>query len=105
MQNIHHPFGNWEDLIQIIVLIKVNKTIDVCILLEFLDVGLKQQFFPPIQVSFIDFRYWKRRGSDNELESNQVRVSSLIILNHTENISKEKLIELNTDIKKLIPVL
>ena len=74
-----------------ITFIEANGTTDACALLGFLGVGLKSSFSPPIQISVVDTRNWQRREFHNELEANQIQVSSLIVLNHSESVSPERL--------------
>jgi len=73
-----------------ITLIEANGTSDACTLMEFLGVGINKKFLPPIQISVVNAKNWQKRGEHNELESNQVQVSSLIVLSHVENITKER---------------
>ena len=86
-----------------VVLIEANGTTDACTLMEFLGVGLKSHFLPPIQISIVDVRNWQKRNFNNELEANQVQVSSLVILNHTRNISNERIKTVEAQILKLNP--
>ena len=60
-----------------ITLIEANGTTDACSLMEFLGVGIKSQFSPPIQISVVDAMNWQKRGAQNELEANQIQVSQL----------------------------
>jgi len=71
-----------------ITLIEANGTSDACSLMEFLGVGLNDRFLPPIQISVIDVKNWQKRGLHNDLESNQVQVSSLLVLTHIEKTTK-----------------
>lgn len=73
-----------------ITLIEANGTSDACSLLEFLGVGLNERYLPPIQISVVDTKNWQLRGEHNELESNQIQVSSLIILTHLKKVSKDR---------------
>ena len=73
-----------------ITLIEANGTSDASTLMEFLGVGLEEWFLPPIQISVVDVKNWQLRGEHNELERNQIQVSSLLVLTHTENTSKER---------------
>ena len=91
-----------------ITLIEANGTTDACELMGFLGVGIDERFLPPIQVSVVDIKNWQQRGEHNELEENQVKVSSLIVLNHIEDVSAARqalvtkgLIELNTNARIL----
>lgn len=73
-----------------ITLIEANGTSDACSLMEFLGVGINERFSPPIQLSVVDVKNWQKRGEHNELEANQIQVSSLIILTHLDNVTKER---------------
>jgi G3E family GTPase len=73
-----------------ITLIEANGTTDACSLMGFLGVGLEKRFSPPIQVSVVDVKNWQKRDEHNSLEANQVQLSSLIILSHTENVSEHR---------------
>lgn len=86
-----------------ITLIEANGTSDACSLIEFLGVGLNQRFLPPIQISVVDVKNWQRRETHNELEANQIQVSSLIVLTHLENIHFDRKSAVIQDIKSLNP--
>jgi len=86
-----------------VTLIEANGTSDACALMGFLGVGLNEQFLPPIQVSVVDVKNWQDRGYNNELEANQVQVSSLIILNHTEGVEEHRIERVKGDISYLNP--
>ena len=86
-----------------ITLIEANGTSDACSLMGFLGVGLNKRFLPPIQISVVDVKNWQNRGEHNELESNQIQVSSLLILTHLENVSKERLEFVKKEIKSINP--
>ena len=73
-----------------ITLIEANGTSDACSLMGFLGVGLNDRFLPPVQVSVVDVKNWQQRGDHNELEANQIQVSSLIVLTHIENTSADR---------------
>jgi len=73
-----------------ITLIEANGTSDACSLMGFLGVGINTQFSPPIQLSVVDVKNWQKRGEHNELEANQIQVSSLIVLTHVESASEER---------------
>lgn len=73
-----------------ITLIEANGTSDACSLMEFLGVGLNDRFLPPIQISVVDVKNWQKRGEHNQLEANQIQVSSLIVLTHIEKVSEER---------------
>ncbi|MBQ4822869.1 GTP-binding protein [Aquimarina sp. MMG016] len=86
-----------------ITLIEANGTSDACSLMEFLGVGFNDRFLPPIQVSVVDVKNWQKRGEHNELESNQVQVSSLIILTHLEKITESRQTIVVRELKLLNP--
>ena len=86
-----------------ITLIEANGTSDACSLMEFLGVGLKENFLPPIQISVVDVANWGKRGIHNELEANQVQVSSLIVLNHLEKVEESRFLEVKHQIRQLNP--
>ena len=73
-----------------ITLIEANGTSDACSLMSFLGVGLNERFLPPIQISVVDVKNWQTRDENNDLEVNQIQVSSLIVLTHIENVSEER---------------
>lgn len=73
-----------------ITFIEANGTSDASRLMEFLGVGLHERFLPPIQISVVDIRNWQRRGAHNELEVEQIKVSSLIVFTHRDGVSKER---------------
>ncbi|APZ47407.1 cobalamin biosynthesis protein CobW [Polaribacter reichenbachii] len=73
-----------------VTLIEANGTSDACALMEFLGVGLNEQFLPPIQIAVVDVHNWQKREEHNDLEANQVQVSSLIVLTHLKDCFKER---------------
>ncbi len=87
-----------------ITLIEANGTSDACSLMEFLGVGLNDRFLPPIQISVVDVNNWQKRGEHNELESNQIQVSSLIILTHLEKTSVSRQALVVKELKGLNPL-
>lgn len=87
-----------------ITLIEANGTSDACSLMEFLSVGLHERFLPPIQISVVDVKNWQQRGEHNELEANQIQVSSLLVLTHLENVDETRKTEVINQLKKLNPV-
>ncbi|SEL09287.1 GTPase, G3E family [Aquimarina amphilecti] len=87
-----------------ITLIEANGTSDACSLMSFLGVGLNDRFLPPIQISVVDLKNWQKRGEHNELEANQIQVSSLIVLTHTENIPSNRLTLVIKELNKLNPL-
>ncbi len=86
-----------------ITLIEANGTSDACSLMSFLGVGLNDRFLPPIQISVVDVRNWQKREEHNELEANQIQVSSLIVLTHIENIPSERMHFVTEELQKLNP--
>ena len=73
-----------------ITLIEANGTSDACSLMEFLGVGVNDRFLPPIQISVVDVKNWQKRGEHNELETNQIQVSSLLVLTHLDDVSSNR---------------
>lgn len=86
-----------------ITLIEANGTSDACSLMGFLGVGIDERFLPPVQMSVVDVKNWQQRGEHNELEANQVQVSSLIVLTHTEKNSAERQYNVVKQLKELNP--
>jgi G3E family GTPase len=86
-----------------VTLIEANGTSDACALMGFLGVGLNEQFLPPIQISVVDTKNWQDRGLNNELEANQIQVSSLIVLNHTDGLESDRIERVKGDISFLNP--
>ena len=86
-----------------VTLIEANGTTDACALAGFLGTGLKDYFLPPIQVSVVDVENWQRRGEHNELESNQIQISSIIVLSHLDKVSDKRKAEVITAIKLINP--
>tara|TARA_X000000950_G_C13872548_1_gene643523 strand:- start:1198 stop:2118 length:921 start_codon:yes stop_codon:yes gene_type:complete len=86
-----------------VTLIEANGTTDACELMGFLGVGLNDHFLPPVQISVVDVKNWQKRGHNNELEANQVQVSSLIVLSHCEGIDAKRLERVKGDISFLNP--
>lgn len=87
-----------------ITLIEANGTSDACSLMGFLGVGLNDRFLPPIQVSVVDVKNWQLREEYNELEANQIQVSSLIVLTHVENTSPDRQESVVRELKALNPL-
>ncbi|MDC3388113.1 cobalamin biosynthesis protein CobW [Flavobacteriaceae bacterium] len=86
-----------------ITLIEANGTSDACSLMSFLGVGVNDRFLPPVQISVVDAKNWQNRGEHNELEANQIQVSSLIVLTHIENLKQERLNFVINEIQKINP--
>ena len=84
-----------------ITLIEANGTSDACALVEFLGVGLNDRFLPPIQISVVDVKNWQQREEHNELESNQIQVSSLIVLTHIKKTTVQRKELVIKELKKL----
>lgn len=87
-----------------ITLIEANGTSDACSLMGFLGVGLDERYLPPVQVSVVDVKNWQQRGEHNELEANQIQVSSLIVLTHTEEASADRQAYVVKDIQRFNPL-
>jgi len=86
-----------------ITLIEANGTSDASSLMSFLGVGIHERFMPPVQVSVVNVKDWQQRGEHNELEANQIQVSSLIVLTHVENVSLDQLTSVRKELKHLNP--
>lgn len=84
-----------------ITLIEANGTTDAVSLMGFLGVGMNNNFLPPIQIAVVDVRLWQKRGQDNELEANQVKVSSMIVLNFIDQVDIERLVEVEQDLRSI----
>jgi len=86
-----------------ITLIEANGTSDACSLMEFLGVGIHDRFLPPIQISVVDVKNWQKRAEHNELEANQIQVSSIIVLTHIENTYLSRIEFVIKELKTLNP--
>lgn len=86
-----------------ITLIEANGTSDAYRLMGFLGVGLDERFMPPVQISVVDVKNWQKRGLNNELEANQIQVSSLIVLTHLEKVSEDRIEQVKDQIKEINP--
>lgn len=86
-----------------ITLIEANGTSDACSLMGFLGVGLENRYLPPVQISVVDVKNWQRRGEHNELESNQIQVSSVIVLTHLEGSTDARIKEVKISVKSINP--
>jgi G3E family GTPase len=84
-----------------VTLIEANGTTDACSLAGFLGVGLDERFLPPIQLSVVNVKDWRKRGEHNELEANQIQLSSLIVLTHLDDISTDRKTEVIEDIQSI----
>lgn len=74
-----------------ITFIEANGTTDASALMGFLGVGINARFLPPVQISVVDVGNWQQRGEHNDLEANQVQLSALHVLTHTQAVSHERL--------------
>ncbi|RJE77430.1 cobalamin biosynthesis protein CobW [Pseudoalteromonas sp. MSK9-3] len=86
-----------------ITLIEANGTTDACSLMGFLGVGINERFLPPIQISVVDVKNWQLRAEHNELEANQVQVSSLIVLTHENSVDKSRINDVKAQLSSLNP--
>lgn len=86
-----------------ITLIEANGTTDACSLAGFLGTGLDERFLPPVQLSVVDVKNWQKRGEHNDLEANQIQLSSLIVLTHAAQTTKERQEEVIASIKAINP--
>ena len=84
-----------------ITLIEANGTTDACDLMGFLGVGIDDRFLPPVQISVVDVKNWQQRGEHNELEANQIQVSSLIVLTHLKEASEDRIALVTSELKEL----
>ena len=84
-----------------VTLIEANGTTDAVSLAGFLGTGLKDRFLPPVQFSVVDVVNWQRRGEHNELEANQIQLSSLIVLTHLENASVDRIAEVKASVRSI----
>ena len=87
-----------------ITIIEANGTSDACSLMGFLGVGINERFSPPVQVSVVDVKNWQNRSENNELEANQIQVSSLIVLTHLEGVSENQINEVIKSLRKFNPL-
>ncbi len=87
-----------------VTLIEANGTSDACSLMEFLGVGINERFLPPIQISVVDVKNWQKRDEHNDLEANQIQVSSLLVLTHLENITSSRYSKVIIELKRLNPM-
>lgn len=84
-----------------ITLIEANGTTDAVSLMGFLGIGMQDHFLPPIQIAVVDARNWQKRGYHNELEANQIQVSSLVILNYADELAIEDRVILEEKVRKV----
>ena len=86
-----------------ITLIEANGTSDASSLMGFLGVGIEKRFLPPVQISVVDVKNWQYRGEQNELEANQIQVSSLVVLTHMEGLSQTRISKVRESVSKFNP--
>lgn len=86
-----------------ITLIEANGTTDASTLMGFLGVGLAERFSPPVQITVVDSRNWQQRGFNNELEAEQTKVASLVLLSHLEEITNSRKTEVEREVRKINP--
>ncbi|MBU2972145.1 cobalamin biosynthesis protein CobW [Pseudoalteromonas sp. C2R02] len=86
-----------------ITFIEANGTTDACSLMGFLGVGINQRFLSPIQLSVVDVKNWQQRGEHNELEANQIQVSSIIVLTHEDKVAEQRITDVKQHLKTLNP--
>jgi len=82
-----------------VTLIEANGTTDAVSLMGFLGVGMEEHFLPPVQIAVVDVRHWQKRGLHNELESNQVQVSSVIVLNYVDEVNDKRVEQVERDLR------
>ena len=87
-----------------VTLIEANGTSDAASLMGFLGVGISERFLPPIQVSVVDVKNWQQRGEHNELEANQIQVSSLIVLTHADRTTPDRKDAVIREVQALNPL-
>lgn len=86
-----------------ITLIEANGTTDAVSLMGYLGGAMKEHFLPPVQIAVVDVRNWQKRGYNNELERNQVQVSSVIVLNFVDQVDILRLVEVEQDLQVANP--
>lgn len=86
-----------------ITFIEANGTTDACSLMGFLGVGINLRFLSPIQLSVVDVKNWQQRGEHNELEANQIQVSSIIVLTHEDKVDEQRITDVKQHLKTLNP--
>jgi G3E family GTPase len=86
-----------------ITFIEANGTSDASRLMEFLGVGVDKRFLPPIQVSVVDVKNWQKRGVNNELEAEQIKVSSLIVLTHQHGVEAARIAKVEKEVRETNP--
>ena len=86
-----------------ITLIEANGTTDACALAGFLGTGLNERFMPPVQLSVVNVKDWQQREAHNELEANQIQLSSVILLTHLDGTSKHRQLEVRNALQRINP--
>ena len=86
-----------------ITFIEANGTSDASRLMEFLGVGVDERFMPPVQVSVVDVTNWQKRGMNNELEAEQIKVSSLIVLTHRDGVETARINQVEKEVRETNP--
>ena len=86
-----------------ITLIEANGTTDAPRLMEFLGVGLDERFLPPVQLTAVDAKNWRKRGLHDALEAEQVRFCSLAVLTHLDRVSAERAARVEAEVRALNP--
>lgn len=86
-----------------ITFIEANGTTDACSLMGFLGVGINERFLPPIQISVVDVNNWQQRDLYNELEANQIQVSSILVLTHEDKVDESRLNNVKVALQQLNP--
>ena len=64
---------------------------DASMLMGFLGVGLDGCYSPLIQVPVVDVKNWQNGDYKDELEVDQVRVSSFVVLTHLDESPEARL--------------
>ncbi len=86
-----------------ITLIEANGTTDACALAGFLGTGLNERFMPPVQLSVVNVKDWQQRETHNELEANQIQLSSVVLLTHLDGASKHRKLEVRYSLQRINP--
>ena len=86
-----------------ITFIEANGTSDASRLMEFLGVGVNERFSPPIQVSVVDVKNWQKRGVNNDLEAEQIKISSLIVLTHRNGVPSDRVAQVEREVRETNP--
>ncbi|WP_100914655.1 GTP-binding protein [Pseudoalteromonas spongiae] len=84
-----------------ITFIEANGTTDACSLMGFLGVGINERFLPPIQISVVDVNNWQKRDEYNELEANQIQVSSILVLTHEDKVDANRINHVKAELKNI----